>query len=265
MMNIGYLQTHIKLGDKDYNFKHFDEYFSRMSNIDIIVLPEICNIGYGYENRAEIMDLAEEVKNSRTIHFFLERAQKLGTLIVAGFAERQSSNIYNSALAAFPDGQLKIYRKTHLFDREKELFEPGDTGFFTFEFQETKISMIICFDWSFPETWRTLAFQGTQIVCMCSNLVLPGKAQKAVPVMCMMNRIFAVCANRIGKERDYLFTGRSLIANPAGEILCESPEDQEEFRWVVIDPAVSLNKWVTPKNHIFLDRKTEFYAMEKTE
>ncbi|OGL47924.1 MAG: hypothetical protein A2161_16350 [Candidatus Schekmanbacteria bacterium RBG_13_48_7] len=258
-MKIGYVQCDIHLKDKKFNLKKFDKYLSSMGDIDIVVLPELCNVGYVFENRDDLMKESEEIHDSPTIDFFRNHARNLNALIVAGFAERQFDDIYNSSVAVYPDGRIEIYRKVHLFDREKELFKAGDKGFSVFDFRGVKVSMIICFDWCFPETWRTLSLKGVQIVCMSANLVLPGRAQRAVPVMCMMNCIYTICANRIGKEADLSFTGRSIIANPGGEIICESPSDKEEYRMVEIDPQISLNKWITSRNNIFQDRRPEFY------
>ena len=89
---------------------------------------------------------------------------------------------------------------------------------------EAKIGILVCFDWIFPETWRVLALQGADIVCHPSNLVLPGFAQKAVPVHALMNRMYVVTANRVGTERDLTFTGMSVIADPAGEVLVRGSE-----------------------------------------
>jgi predicted amidohydrolase len=96
---------------------------------------------------------------------------------------------------------------------------------------------------------------------MPSNLVLPDKAQKAVPVMAMMNKYFVLCCNRIGTEKDLTFTGGSLIADPEGKVLCNSPPDREDFRSVTIDPSLTIDKWMTPTNHVFNDRRPELYDL----
>ena len=51
------------------------------------------------------------------------------------------------------------------------LFCPGDTGFLVVEWQGVKIGMMICFDWIFPESARTLALRGAQIIAHPANLV----------------------------------------------------------------------------------------------
>ena len=66
-MNIGYLQCAVKLGDKDHNLKHIETHLSRLPNLDLLVLPEMCNVGYAYDNKAELLEVAEESGSSQTI------------------------------------------------------------------------------------------------------------------------------------------------------------------------------------------------------
>jgi predicted amidohydrolase len=47
-------------------------------------------------------------------------------VVVGGFAELgATAPLYNSAAIVGPDGVLAVYRKTHLWDREKLWFTPG--------------------------------------------------------------------------------------------------------------------------------------------
>src|SRR5207253_5521489 len=60
--------------------------------------------------------------------------------------------------------------------------------------------MMVCFDWFFPESVRTLALAGAEIIAHPSNLVLP-YCPDAMVIRCLENRVFAVTANRIGAEK----------------------------------------------------------------
>jgi predicted amidohydrolase len=90
--------------------------------------------------------------------------------------------------------------------------------------------------------------------------VLPGKAQKAVPVQAMMNRIYVATANRIGTEGNLTFTGNSIIADPDGYVLASAAPRSEEILFAIVDTKKSRNKMATPRNHIFNDRRPEFYS-----
>jgi predicted amidohydrolase len=62
-----------------------------------------------------------------------------------------------------------------------------------------KIGLMVCFDWVFPEVARSLALQGTDILCHPSNLVL-AYCQQAMLTRCIENGVFAVTCNRFGSE-----------------------------------------------------------------
>ena len=142
---------------------------------------------------------------------------------------------------------------------EKEYFEPGDLMPRPFNVNGVKIGMLICFDWMFPEIYRTLALQGADVICQPSNIVIPGKAQRAIPVHAMINRVFVVLANRTGTEGNLTFTGTSLIAGTDGEILAQASFSEEEVLIAEVDISLSKNKMITSKNHAFDDRRPEFY------
>jgi len=123
-----------------------------------------------------------------------------------------------------------------------------------------RVGILICFDWQFMESWRVLALRGADIVCHPSNLVLPGRAQRAVPLHAMLNRLFVITANRIGEERGLCFTGFSLVAGPSGEILASASPAGEEVHWVDCDPLQARDKQVTMRNDLIADRRPEFYG-----
>jgi len=124
-----------------------------------------------------------------------------------------------------------------------------------------KIGMLVCFDWIFPEVWRIVALKGAEIICHPSNLVLPGLAQKAVPIHALTNRIYTITANRIGTEGNLSFTGLSTIANPNGDILFQASRTEEETVIKDIDIRLARDKIITKKNDLFSDRRPEEYSL----
>jgi len=92
-----------------------------------------------------------------------------------------------------PDGVIGIYRKTHLFSEEKLYFTPGNTGFRVWETGICRIGIMICFDWFFPESMRSLTLQGAEVIAHPANLVLP-HCPGAMPVRCLENGVYAVTA-----------------------------------------------------------------------
>ncbi|MDP3112822.1 MAG: nitrilase-related carbon-nitrogen hydrolase, partial [Thermodesulfovibrionales bacterium] len=125
------------------------------------------------------------------------------------------------------------------------------------------IGVMICFDWFFPESARTLALRGADIIAHSSNLVLP-YCPDAMVTRCLENTVFAVTANRTGSEQrgekeKLTFIGKSQITSHKGEILYRASEDRDEISVREIDISRARNKQINSLNNLFDDRKKEFY------
>jgi predicted amidohydrolase len=230
---------------------------------DLLVLPELANSGYVYASPADVAPYAEPGDGSGPFLSALRGlAGETGGVIVAGFAEQAAEGLYNSAAAVDGGGVIQVYRKTHLFADEKILFLPGDSGFRIFEHAGARIGMMVCFDWFFPESARTLALRGAQIIAHPSNLVLP-YCQAAMVTRCLENRVYAVTTNRYGAETlgetSLTFTGASQIVTPRGKRLAQAPIEGESVAVVEIDPLAADDKQVTRRNDLFADRRPEMY------
>jgi len=231
---------------------------------DLIVLPELVTSGYVFQNKAELDAVCEYVPKGMSFRFFNELSSKLDASVVFGFPEKSGERIYNSSILINPDENYYVYRKTHLFYREKLFFSPGDTGLFVCEAKDgVKIGMMICFDWQFPEAARALALNGSQIICHPANLVMPW-CQQSMITRSLENRVFSITANRIGTEVNgdisINFTGQSQILGMKGEILARLSTDKEEVSVVEIDPNQAKDKSITEMNDAFNDRRPAFYA-----
>jgi len=266
-MQVSVLQFQPRLLDKAHNLNRLSQMLSGVKT-DLVVLPELCTSGYVFETAEELLSVAEIAGEGESFRVMSSLASQNDCSIVFGFAELDltaGAKLFNSSALLNPDGSWNIYRKAHLFYREKLFFSPGDTGFFVTEGKNgVKVGMLICFDWQFPEAMRTLALQGAQLVCHPSNLVLPW-AQKAMTTRSLENRVFSLTANRIGKEgngdNELSFTGGSQILSPRGEVLAALSSTEEGITTVEIAPQEADNKQVTDRNNAFTDRRPELYKL----
>jgi predicted amidohydrolase len=260
MARIAYLQFAPTLGQPANTLARLSPLLNEAREADLLVLPELCNSGYNFPDRGMAEATAESIPEGPFTQFLIEQAQRNQQYIVAGVNEKSHGKLYNSSVLVGPEGYLGTYRKLHLFKDEKDLFEPGDLGLPVFETKLGKIGMLICFDWMFPEAWRALALQGAEVIAHPSNLVLPGFAQRAVPVHALINRYFVVTANRIGTEGELTFTGMSTIANPKGEVLSQAPAAATQIAQVEVDLSDAHDKMITPRNHALHDRREDVYG-----
>jgi len=260
-LKIGFVQFCPIFGKKEENLERVEKLIQK-EEANLLVLPELFNTGYIFADKEELKSLAEKIPEGETCRFLLELSRQRKLSLVFGIAEKGKDKLYNSAVLLTPEGVKGIYRKLHLFDQEKHLFDPGENEPEVFDDGKAKIGMMVCFDWFFPEVARVLALKGAEIICHPSDLILP-YAQEAMRIRSLENRVFTITCNRTGEEsrrgRKLSFTGRSQITDTRGNIFLRASQDRDEVGYVEIDPLIARDKMFTENNFIFDDRRPEFY------
>jgi predicted amidohydrolase len=260
-MRIAFVQINCRFLERERNLRRALQLIAS-EKADLYVLPELFSSGYLFTAREEVHSMAESVPDGPTCQALLEASKRHHCHIVAGLPELAGGQFFNSSILVGPQGYLATYRKIHLFDEEKLWFTPGDRPFAVHDIGSANIGMMICFDWIFPESMRSLALAGADIVCHSANLVLPW-CQRAMTTRCLENGVFAVTANRVGTDRrgdkSLHFTGASQITGPRGEILAQAGKAVEEIRVVNVDPLKAREKWLNSRNHLLQDRRPGLY------
>ncbi len=262
-MKVGFVQNHPEFGNVQANLDRIEEMLAGKA-ADLFVLPELFSTGYRFKSMDEAHHYAELVPDGITSNFLLSLAKKNNTHFIAGLVEVEGDRIYNSSVILGPKGFVGRYRKIHLFDTEKSCFDAGTDVPPVFDLDGIKVGVMICFDWRFPETARSLALKGAEIIAHPSNLVLPHCPQ-AMITRCLENRIFAITADRVGEEKripgeKLTFIGQSQVVDPDGNILVRASETEEEVHIVDIDLEKARDKNLNPKNEIFKDRRPDLYC-----
>ncbi|MCX7021004.1 MAG: hypothetical protein NTW26_01785 [bacterium] len=258
-LTVGYLQFEPRPGDPELNRRRMVELLTP-HRADLVVLPELATSGYCLE--AAAMRAAAEPLDGPTAGALCELARRTGAHYVVGLPELDGGKLFNSALLVGPDGPVAGYRKLHLFGFEPGIFTPGDEKPEPVEFRGTRIGLMICFDWIYPEMARILALGGATVLCHPANLVLP-HCPDAMVTRCLENRVYAVTANRVGEEvwrgEKTRFIGRSQVVTPAGEVLGRADEDGERFFSVELDTALAEDK-IVRGNDLFAGRRRDLYG-----
>ena len=224
---------------------------------DLWVLPEFFASGYNFKTRSEARKCAETTDGPMSA-LLKAYSVRNGCAIVAGFPEKSGTKLYNSALLV-NGAKSRVYRKTHLFGGEKKFFTSGNTGFWTEKVKGVNVGVMICFDWFFPESARTLALKGAEVIAHPSNLVLPW-APEGMKIRSLENRVFSATANRVGVERGLRYIGQSQIASPNGSLLVRLGPDSPSAAVVTIDAWTAKDKKVHPACDLFKDRRPSLYG-----
>lgn len=248
-------------------YKNYDFMIEKIKRVDsdIIVFPELVSSGYYFRSINELLPYSEKF-DSENINKIAGLAENTNKIIVFGFAElHKNGRIYNSAAMLFPDPSYnKVYRKSHLFYKESDVFTQGDTGFFVVDYKpmDLKLGTMICYDWRFPEAARTLALKGADLIVCPSNLVTD-VWHISMPSRALENKVYLAVANRIGTEEnqgeELLFNGKSAIYSYNGSAICFASKDSEDVISAEIEPSKTRDKSFNERNDIFNDRRKELY------
>ncbi|MHB2025524.1 MAG: nitrilase-related carbon-nitrogen hydrolase [Elusimicrobiota bacterium] len=257
MFRIGLVQNDPKFLRVEENLERCLGVMERRS-ADFWVLPEFFATGYNFKNAREVHACAQAADGPFTRRLWSWAADH-DCAIAAGFVEKAGGRLYNSA-ALVHKGGARVYRKTHLYGREKEFFSPGDSGFWVEKVKGVSVGLMICFDWFFPEACRTLALAGAEIVAHCANLVLPW-GPEGMKIRSLENRVFSATANRVGEERGLRYIGCSQVVAPNGKLLRRLSGTQAQTAVVSVNPALARDKSLNRRNDLFTDRRPEFYKM----
>jgi len=251
-----------EFGRKDDNI---DKAISMMSqsDADIYVLPELFATGYVFVSSQEVSKLAETARTGLTARRLIDFAMTRKAGIVFGFAEAAPEGHYNSCAFISDAGDFRLYRKLHLFFKEKVNFLPGNLPLEVFAFRQARLGMMICFDWIFPEVTRILAIKGADIICHPVNLVM-SFCQDSMKTRSIENHVYTVTANRIGIENrgddSFEFTGKSQITDCLGNIIFRAAEDKEAIYVADIIVEEARNKNLNALNGLMQDRRPRYYG-----
>ena len=234
----------------------------------VIVLPELATSGYVFADAEEAGRLAEPVDGPTVAGWeSLARAHEL--VIVGGLCEVEPDGaLRNSAVIIDGTGLRAVYRKAHLWDREKLVFLAGDAPPPVVETSVGRIATMVCYDLEFPEWVRLAALAGAELLCVPTNWPAfprpegerPGEVVRALAAAAT-NRMFVIACDRVGSERGVDWVGGSVIAGCDGFPLAGPARAGET---VTLSAALRLeearDKRLNDRNDVLGDRRPELYG-----
>ena len=156
-----------------------------------------------------------------------EIAREHGIWIVAGsvYERGRDGAIHNTAPVVSPTGELvAAYRKIFTW-QPHETCVPGKE-YVTFDIPDLgRIGLAICYDGSFPESFRQLARMGAEVVVHVSLTTTSDRGAEVVMAraQAIFNQLYVVSLNASAPAG----LGRSLIVDPEGLIRVAAGESEE--------------------------------------
>jgi 5-aminopentanamidase len=234
----------------------------------VVVLPELVSSGYVFEDGAEALAAAEPV-DGPTLELWHRLANEHRLVVIGGFCEDDGGDRpFNSAAIVDHRGVLAVYRKAHLWDRERLVFAAGSSAPPVVETEVGRISTVICYDLEFPEWVRLPALAGAQLVAAPVNWPdsarppgeRPGEVIR-VQADASVNRVCVVACDRVGTERGVAWVGGSVITDADGWVLAGGWATTSASVLVAdVDLAAADDKGVGGLSDIHRDRRPDLYT-----
>jgi predicted amidohydrolase len=208
---------------------------ARRSGVSLLVLPDAALGGY-------IDDLRNPDRSALPPALALDdpHLRKVAELaadmvVCLGFCEADGDRRYNSAVCVTGDGILGHHRKVHQPAGESAAYTAGDR-FTAFDTPAGRLGMLIDYDKTFPESARTLALDGAEILACLS--AWPTSITNRAPKMAQdrqsrlfdlydqaraaENQVVLVSSNQTGAHGRMRFLGQAKVVGPGGDILART-------------------------------------------
>lgn len=259
-MKISLAQTNIAFEDKKANEETAKRMISQAaeSGSDLIVFPEMSLTGFSMNIDA----ISESEKNSESIDFFAEQADKNNIFISFGAAIKSSDDkIHNQAITVDKNGNVvSAYSKIHPFSHGVEAkYFTGGKKISWFDIDGITSSPFVCYDVRFPEIFQIASEKSRLLIVLaCWPDVRIEYFDTLLKARAIENQAFIAAANRTGHEMKYNYNGHSQIISPRGEVLTEIHEDEALITAEIdINEANKFREEYTVKQ----DRRPDIYKM----
>jgi predicted amidohydrolase len=234
----------------------------------IVVLPELCTSGYVFREPAEAR-AAATAPDGELLRGWAAEAARGDALVVGGFCELSADGrLFNSSALVDGNGVVAVYRKVHLWDRERFWFSPGESPAPVIATRHGSIGLAVCYDVEFPELTRGLALHGAELIALPTNWPRDDAPPDGRPVLhslagmtAYLNKLFVAACDRCGTERGVEFEGGSVIAGPDGAFRAGPVADRGVTTlFADCDLSEAADKRTSDRNDAFADRRPAHYA-----
>ena len=208
--------------NKKERITHAEKLIAKAAGADLILLPEIWNIGwFSFDQYYKESETVE----GETVSRMREMARKVKAYMYAGsFVEKRGDQYFNTGVFLNPNGEIMAqYSKMHLFKnltQEGDLLKPGNE-IVTVKTEHGVMGLSICYDIKFPELYRKLVDDGAEILLCILAWAYPRLEQYVATqhVRAYENLSYFITCNGTGFNRGFQYMGHSMIVDPWGAIV----------------------------------------------
>ena len=241
-MRVASVQLKVIEESKEKALNHASWMIRKCQGADLILLPELWNIGFMSFDRYQE---EAETQEGPTLTLLRTLAKELSCHLYTGsFVERIGNRFYNSSFLLNPKGEiLENYKKIHLFtyqSQEAEILTPG-TSVAVIATEFGHFGLATCYDLRFPELFRKMLDRGAEFFLISSAWPYPRLEHWLLlnRTRALENLAYLLSSNCVGINRGTQFVGHSLVVDPMGQIIAGG-NDKECVVWAELDRDIVL-------------------------
>jgi predicted amidohydrolase len=200
--------------------------------VELLVFPDACLGGYIGDLRSPDPDDPPPALDPDGPEIAAVIAAARGMTVCVGYAEAEGVSRFNAAICVTGDGVLGTHRKVHQPAGEGLAYLAGD-AFTAFDTPVGRLGMLIDYDKTFPESARTLALDGAQVIAALSAWPasvtdrasrLPADRQARLfdlydCARAAENQVVLASSNQTGVMGSLRFLGQAKVVGPGGDVL----------------------------------------------
>lgn len=193
-----------------------------------------------------------------------EACRSFGIYASPNFYISENGKCYDMSLLIDDSGRIIGKQKmVHIAQCEKfyeqDYYSPSEEGFQVFDTALGKIGIVVCFDRHYPESVRTEALMGAELI------LIPTANTKAEPaelfrweimVQAFQNSVNIAMCNRCGLEDGMDFSGESIVSDYLGRCTALAGSGEELLLAELDLPAAARTRAQKPYTSL---RRTELY------
>lgn len=242
-MRIGLAQMSME-SDMETNFRKSLDFIREAAeqNVDLICFPEVQLSPFFAQYEGRNADSYVTNLSDGHVEEMCDLCRELGIYASPNFYVEENGKRYDMSLLIDSNGEIIGRQKmVHVAQCDKfyeqDYYTPSEEGFQVFDTPLGKIGIVVCFDRHYPESIRTEALRGAELI------IIPTANTKSEPselfqwevrVQSFQNSVNIAMCNRVGVEDSMEFSGESLVIDYNGNVITYA-DDKELLLIAEID------------------------------
>ena len=202
---------------------------------DLVMLPEIQLTPFfpQYENK-DVSDYVMTLDHPN-VRGVCDACRENRLFASPNFYIEENGKRYDMSLLIDDNGNIIGNQKmVHIAQCEKfyeqSYYTPSEEGFSVFNTKLGKIGIVVCFDRHYPESVRTEALRGAELILIPTANTTAEPSELflwEIRVQAFQNCVNIAMCNRVGKEKDMKFSGESVVSDYNGNVIAAAGGSEE--------------------------------------